>query len=83
VEVRGRKRRAELTPYKCDYCGICDLWRAPTLYTYLDMLQQRALYCDMDSVLYVQPRDESALVETGDILGAMTSELKPSKIIDE
>jgi len=50
------------------------------LYTYLDMLQHRALYCDTDSVLYVQPRDELALVETGDELGAMISELKPSQI---
>jgi len=47
------------------------------------MLQQRALYCDTDSVLYVQPRDESAPVEIGDNLGAMTLEPKPSQIIEE
>ena len=53
------------------------------LYTYLDRLQQRAIYCDTDSVLFVQPSDESALVGSGDSLGAMTSELKPSEYIEE
>jgi len=33
--------------------------------------------------MFVQPRDEPALVETGDNLGAMTSELKPSQFIEE
>ena len=33
------------------------------LYTYLDRLQERAIYCDRDSVVYVQPREVSALVE--------------------
>jgi len=47
------------------------------------MLQERALYCVTDSVLYVQPSNESALVETGDNLGAMTSELKRSQFIEE
>jgi len=47
------------------------------LYTYLDMLQQSVLYCDTDTVLYIQPRDQSALVVTGENVGAMTSELKP------
>jgi hypothetical protein len=31
----------------------------------------------------VQPSDEAPLVETGDCLGAMTSELKPSEYIEE
>jgi hypothetical protein len=31
----------------------------------------------------VQPSDEAALVETGENLGAMTSELKPSEYIEE
>ena len=46
------------------------------LYGYLDSLQKRALYCD-DSVIYIQPTAEISLVQTGDFLGAMTSELKP------
>ena len=47
------------------------------LYGYLDSLQKRALYCDNDSVIYIQPTAEIPLVQTGDFLGAMTSELKP------
>jgi hypothetical protein len=43
------------------------------LYSYLDRLQDKALYCDTDSVIYIQPRDEPALVETGDNLRDMTS----------
>ena len=46
-------------------------------------MQERAIYCDTDSVIFVQPSDESSLVETGDNLGAMTSELKPSEIKEE
>ena len=53
------------------------------LYSFLKKLQQRAIYCDTDSVLFVQPRDERAHVETGDSLGATTSELKPSEIIEK
>jgi len=30
------------------------------LYTYLDILQRRALYADTDSVIYIQPRDGAA-----------------------
>ena len=46
-------------------------------------MQERAIYCDTDSVLFVQPSAESQLVETGDNLGAMTSELKPAEYIEE
>jgi len=41
------------------------------LYSYLDRLKQRALYCDTDSIMFVQPRDDPAPVEPGDNLGAM------------
>ena len=47
------------------------------LYGYLDSLQERALYCDTNSVIYFQPTAEPPLVQTGDCLEAMTSELKP------
>ena len=53
------------------------------LYSYLDRLQERALYCDTDSIMSVQPKDEPTLVEIGDNFGAMTSELKPSQFIEE
>jgi len=46
------------------------------LYRYLDRLGERAIYCDTDSVIYIQPKDEPNLVETGDKLGDMTSELR-------
>jgi len=48
------------------------------LYRYVDMLGEKAFYCDKDSVLYIQPRNESSLIETGDKLGDMTSELRPT-----
>ena len=53
------------------------------LYSYLDRLQDKAIYCDTDSALYIQPADEPALVETGDNFGKMTSESKPNEIISE
>jgi hypothetical protein len=53
------------------------------LYSYLDRLQERAIYCDTDSVIFEQPSDEAALVDTGDNLGVMTSELRPSQYIEE
>jgi len=53
------------------------------LYSYLDRLQERAIYCDTDSVMYVQPTEEPALVETGHNLGAMSSEIKPSEFMEE
>ena len=51
------------------------------LYGYLDKLREHALYCDTDSVIFVQPRDDAVLVQTGDCLGAMTSELNPGEVI--
>jgi hypothetical protein len=53
------------------------------LYYCLDRLKQMALYCDTDSVIYIQPDDQPSLIETGDCLGAMTSELKPVRHIEE
>jgi len=53
------------------------------LYGYLDKLKQHAIYCDTDSVIFAQPRDDAALVQTGDCLGAMTSALKPGEFICE
>ena len=53
------------------------------LYGYLDKLKEHALYCDTDSVIFFQPRDDAALVLTGDCLGAMTSELMLGEFISE
>jgi hypothetical protein len=51
------------------------------LYRYLDRLQEKTIYCDTVSVIYVQPNEGPQHVETGDRLGDMTSELKPSERI--
>jgi len=53
------------------------------LYRYLNSLSENAIYCDTDSVICIQPRDEPALIETGDELGDMTSDLRPSEFISE
>ena len=53
------------------------------LYSYLDRLQERAIYCDTDSVIYIQPKDEPSLIEPGAKLGDMSSELRPSESISE
>jgi hypothetical protein len=42
-----------------------------------------ALHCDTDSVIYIKPDDQPPLIETGDCLVAMTSELKQGFHIDE
>jgi hypothetical protein len=53
------------------------------LYSYLDRLQERALFCNKDSVLYVQRTDEQPLITCADNLGDMVSELGPSEYIQE
>jgi len=50
------------------------------LYRYLDRLVERAIYCDTDSVIYIQPRAEPGLIETGDKLCDMTSELRTTDL---
>jgi hypothetical protein len=35
------------------------------LYSYLDRLQDKAVYCDTDSVIYIQLNKGPALVKTG------------------
>ena len=52
------------------------------LYRYLDKLQENTMYCDTDSVIFIQPRDKPDLIVTGDKLGDMTSELKPYDITE-
>jgi len=54
------------------------------LYRYPDRLRENALYCDTDSVIYIQPNwDGPQLIETGDKFGDMTSELRPSLTFSE
>jgi hypothetical protein len=46
------------------------------LYEYLSKLGESVLYCDTDSVIYIQKVDESPKVKTGDYLGDLTDELE-------
>jgi len=51
------------------------------LYRYIDRLRENVKYCNTDSLIYIQPRDGPELFETGDKLGDMTYELRPSQTI--
>jgi hypothetical protein len=53
------------------------------LYSFLDRLQEKALYCDTDIVFYVQRDNEPALITCGDNLRDMVSELKPGEHVTE
>jgi hypothetical protein len=55
------------------------------LYGFLDKLQEKAIYTDTDSVVFLQPGPgrEPALIKTGDNLGQMQSELNKREIIVE
>ena len=53
------------------------------LYDYLDRLGERALYCDTDSVIFVQKDGEPPLIQCGDARCEMTSELKGTEFISE
>ena len=46
------------------------------LYEYLSKLGKSVLYCDTDSVIYIQNVNEPPKVETGDYLGDLTDELE-------
>jgi len=53
------------------------------LYSFLDRLHESAIYCDTDSVIFIQPSGEPWPIATGDKLGDMQSEIKPSEFILE
>ena len=44
---------------------------------------EKAIYCDTDSVIYIQSRYEHGLIETGEELEEMTSELRPKEYVFE
>jgi len=46
------------------------------LYEYLRELGESVLYCDTDSVIFIQNEDEAPKVHTGDYLGDLTDELE-------
>ena len=47
------------------------------LYRYLDRAAEKAIYCDTDSFIHIQPRDEPNLLETGDRLGVLLLNCDP------
>jgi hypothetical protein len=53
------------------------------LYGFLDRLQEKVIYCDTDSVIFIQPSGEPWPIATRDKLGDMQSELKPSEFVVE
>ena len=53
------------------------------LYGFIYRLQENSNYCDSDSVIFIQPSAKKCSIATGDNLGDMQSELKPSEYIDE
>ena len=53
------------------------------LYTFFDWLQENAIHCDTDSVIFIQPSMEPWPIATGEKLGDMLSELKPLELIVE
>ena len=53
------------------------------LYSFLERLGTRALYCDTESVIYVASSAGRPPIECGDRLGNMTNELGPGEYIDE
>jgi hypothetical protein len=46
------------------------------LYDYLSELGEPVLFCDTDSVIFIQNVDERTKVRTGDYLGHLTDELE-------
>ena len=46
------------------------------LYEYKSKLRKSVLYCDTDSVVYIQNEDEHSKVVTGDYVGDLTDELE-------
>ena len=46
------------------------------LYSDLNRIQENAIYCDTDSVIFIQPSAEPWPIATGENLGDMQSELK-------
>lgn len=53
------------------------------LYAALELLQDQVLYCDTDSVIFVQPQDRPCPLYEGTCLGEWTNELEPGDYIVE
>ena len=77
MEAFGRGARAKLASYDEVIGAYVTAGARIHLYRHLDRLGERVIYCD------IQPKDEPKLVETGDKLGDMTSELRTTEYISE
>ena len=53
------------------------------LYRFLDRLQENAIYCNMDSFIFIQPSGEPWPISTGDKLGNMHSKMNTLEHIYE
>lgn len=53
------------------------------LYEALDILKERVLYVDTDSVIWVEQKYDDSLIQLGDRLGDFTDELDPGDYIEE
>jgi hypothetical protein len=53
------------------------------LYHFRDKEQENALYCDTDSIIFVQKESEPPQIKCGDNLGDMQSELNPGEYIQK
>jgi hypothetical protein len=53
------------------------------LYSYLERLQERTIYCDTESVFYIRKESQPRLIECGDNLDDMADELKQGEYIEE
>ena len=75
------KENVHYLPHTNEVIGACVTAGARIhLYSFLARLQENAIYCDTDSVIFIQPRCEPWSITTGDKLGDMQSELKPQNL---
>ena len=82
IEVCCRREDSQLASYKWGHRVICNSCARIHLYAYLDKLQERAIYTDTDSIIYIQDDAEPPLIDCGDKLGSMTNALHPGEFIE-
>jgi len=79
----GGGKDLEITSYERSHKIIRNNLRCLHLQSYLDRLQNWAIYCDKDNIMFIQPLNETAPIETADNFGSTTSELRPTEFIEE
>ena len=66
----------------CIIAAITTAHARLVLYEYLDKLQDRVLYMDTDSIIYLTSPGDNYVVPRGNYLGDMTDELSGSKMLE-